>query len=218
MTPPGLGEADERALLSQLLESRSLGFLGPGPVEAHVAHALGFAALVPPSGAVIDLGAGGGVPGLVLLAALPELKLTLLESNQRRCRFLETCINDAGWSSRATVVEARAEEAARLPRLRHAFDAAVARSFGAPAVTAECGAPFLRLGGVLIVSEPPERNGGPDRWPTAPLAALGLERSSLDLPDDGPHFVALTATSLCGKGVPRRVGLPSKRPLFSSHV
>ncbi|MFN0029096.1 MAG: RsmG family class I SAM-dependent methyltransferase [Acidimicrobiales bacterium] len=202
-------------VLAFLEESRTRGFLGPGPLEVHLSHALGFAGLVPTSGLVLDLGAGGGVPGLILLAALPEVRLTLLEANHRRCLFLADCVEQAGWSERATVVEARAEDAGRMPGLRHQHDAVVARSFGAPAVTAECGAPFLRVSGVLVVSEPPqELVVTSERWPTKPLAELGLVRREIALPSDSPRFVVFEALTSCPQRVPRRDGMPAKRPLF----
>ncbi len=163
---------------------------------------------------MLDLGAGGGVPGLVLLAALPQLTVTLLEANQRRCQFLMDCIEQAGWSARASVVEARAEEAARLPGLRHQYDGVVSRSFGSPAVTAECAAPFLRVSGVLVVSEPPEELAAEDRWPAAPLAELGLLRRLVDLPSGSARFAVFSAVALCPARFPRRVGVPTKRPLF----
>ena len=76
----------------------------------------------------------------------PELELTLLEARQRACRFLREAVESLGLAG-VVVVEARAEEAARRADLREAFDAVVARSFGPPAVTAECAVGFLRPGG-----------------------------------------------------------------------
>ena len=72
-----------------------------------------------------------------------------------------------------TILGAAAEDAGRDAEWRGGFDLVTARSFGAPAVVAECGAPFLRVGGRLVVSEPP--SDGPTRWPVEGLAAVGLE-------------------------------------------
>ena len=66
----------------------------------------------------------------------------------------------------------RAESAARRPELEGSFELVVARSFGRPAVTAECAARFTTLGGWLIVSEPPTEDPI-ERWPSGPLAELG---------------------------------------------
>ena len=68
----------------------------------------------------------------------------------------------------------RAEETARSSQFRQQFDLVVSRSFGVPAVAAECGAPLLSIGGFMVVSEPPD---GPlvDRWPAEGLAKVGLQ-------------------------------------------
>jgi hypothetical protein len=112
-------------------------------------------------------------------------------------------------SDRVEVVEARAEVAAHGP-LRATFDLTVARSFAAAAPTAECGAPFLRVGGRLIVAEPP--GGSPDRWDAAGLAKLGL-RSDTAITEPTAYQV-LVQDRLCPARYPRRVGVPVKRPLF----
>ncbi|MGH9005022.1 MAG: RsmG family class I SAM-dependent methyltransferase, partial [Acidimicrobiia bacterium] len=122
------------------------------------------------AGRVLDLGSGGGVPGLVLAHELPALRIVLVDAAVRRCRFLREAIADVGLTGQVEVVEERAETAARHPTLRGAFDVVVARSFGAPALTAECAVGFLRLGGSLVVSEPPEASG---RWPPEALDELG---------------------------------------------
>lgn len=197
-------------LLAVLEEARSWGFLGPGPVADHVAHAEAFAAAVslPPDRA-LDLGSGGGVPGLVLAGRWPTTRWVLLDSQERRTAFLAGAVARLGWQDRVQVVRARAEEAGRDPDLRAAFDLVTARSFGPPAVTAECAAPFLRVGGHLLVSEPPE---AVDRWPAAGLAPLGLEVVGVRT---GAHrMAALEQITGCPDSYPRAVGRPAKRPLF----
>lgn len=197
-------------LLAVLEEARSWGFLGPGPVADHVAHAEAFAAAVslPPDRA-LDLGSGGGVPGLVLAGRWPTTRWVLLDSQERRTAFLAGAVARLGWQDRVQVVRARAEEAGRDPDLRARFDLVTARSFGPPAVTAECAAPFLRVGGHLLVSEPPE---AVDRWPAAGLAPLGLGFVGVET---GRHRMAcLAQIEACPETYPRAVGRPAKRPLF----
>ncbi len=199
---------EHEPLLAQLARARALGFLGPGPVEDHVRHATGFVdALAGVTGTVVDLGSGGGVPALILGVARPDLVLVLIEATAKRCRFLEAAAVALGLT--ATVEEGRAEVLARGGH-RGQADAVVARSFGAPAVTAECAAPFLRVGGRLVVSEPPDPAAA--RWPPAGLARLGLvlgPRSS------GPPVVqVLHQADPCPAEYPRRDGLPAHRPLF----
>jgi 16S rRNA (guanine527-N7)-methyltransferase len=158
---------------------------------------------------VLDLGSGGGLPGLVLATYRPELELTLLEARQRACRFLREAVTALGLAGVA-VVEARAEDAARRPDLRESFDAVVARSFGPPAVTAECAVGFLRPGGRLVVSEPPDRV---DRWSVTDLEELGF---APPVAGGGPQasFVVLEKTRSHDRW-PRRVGVPAKRPLWT---
>lgn len=194
-------------LVEQLTRSRALGFLGPGPVADHIDHATGFVdALAGCRGRVIDLGSGGGVPGLVVAVARPDLDVILVDAMGKRCRFLEEAVLALGL--RATVVEGRAEVLARGP-LRGSADVVLARSFGPPAVTAECAAPLLRDGGLLIVSEPPD---AADRWPAGPLADLGL--TAVRRTESSPVLQVLRLSSPCPERFPRRDGMPAKRPLF----
>ena len=191
----------------QLERARRLGFLGPGPVEDHTAHAGGFVdALVDVVGRVVDLGSGGGVPGLVVAMARPDLEVVLVDAMAKRCRFLESAVAALGLG--AAVVEGRAEVVGR-GSLRGSAAAVLARGFGSPPVTAECAAPLLRLGGLLIVSEPPDPI---ERWPTGPLTELGL--TVRHRTPTSPAMQVLEQTAPCPDRFPRRDGMPAKRPLF----
>lgn len=199
------------SLKDVLEQSRSWGFLGPGPIDTHINHSMMFVPLVENANTVLDLGSGGGVPGLVLALVLPSVKFVLLDANGRRCSFLRDAVEQLTLSSRVRVAEGRAEDLARQPSLRHHFDVVVARSFGRPAVVAECAVGFLAENGCLIVSEPPDRSEV--RWPAEGLAELGLAPgSSLSTPDGTIQI--LDSTELCSDRYPRRNGVPSKRPLF----
>jgi 16S rRNA (guanine527-N7)-methyltransferase len=194
-------------LIEQLERSRALGFLGPGPVEAHVLHSSAFVdALVGVEGLVVDLGSGGGVPGLVVAMARPDLEVVLVDAMGKRCRFLESAV--AALELRATVIEGRAEVVGRGP-LRGTAGAVLARSFGPPAVTAECAAPLLRVGGILLVSEPPT---GPARWTPEGVAQLGLTLGPLI--QGAATLQRLELVDSCPDRFPRRDGMPAKRPLF----
>jgi 16S rRNA (guanine527-N7)-methyltransferase len=203
-------------LLLELLDiARARGFLGPGDVVFHVEHARRFEPLVPPTARVLDLGSGGGVPGLVLINDRPDLSVTLLDANERRTSFLEEALERGAWLDRADVVRARAEQAGRDEVHRGRYDVVVSRSFGPPAVVAECAAPLLTVGGSLIVSEPPEEIGVTtgSRWDSASLAMIGLEPTDRHRSEQATLQV-LTQKSACPERYPRRVGVPAKRPLF----
>lgn len=201
-------------MLHEVLErSRQLGFLGPGPVAGHIEHATGFVHAVGSDvpHRVLDLGTGGGVPGLVLALAWPDAQVCLLESNERRAVFLAGAARDLGVEGRVVVAHARAEDAGRDPAWRGWADVVTARSFGPPAVTAECAAPLVRVGGRVIVSEPPDEPA--DRWPAAGLAQLGL-RATGRVEQAFSRFQVLRQDQPCPDEYPRRVGVPGKRPLF----
>jgi 16S rRNA (guanine527-N7)-methyltransferase len=162
----------ERAdLESVLAESQRLGFLGPRPVTEVIEHARGFVAAIPSfAGSVVDLGSGGGVPGLVIARDRPDLHVTLLDRRTKRTDFLERMVGRLGWHERVTVVAA---DAARFVAERpHRFDVVVARGFGPPRTTLRYGAALVVTGGVVIISEPPVG----DRWDAAWLETHHLVR------------------------------------------
>jgi 16S rRNA (guanine527-N7)-methyltransferase len=211
--------------ISEILgQAREAGFLGPGPLERQQLHADGFARLAqhqgppPPARPLIaDLGSGGGLPGLVVAQSWPEARLVLLDANRRRTDFLTGAVAALGLEGRVEVVQGRAEEIGRDPAHRGAYDGVVVRSFGPPATVAECAAPLLRVGGWLIVSEPPEAaetGSGPqgDRWPVAALEDFGLAPTEFIRQEFGYQILAQVAP--CPERFPRRNGVPAKRPLF----
>jgi 16S rRNA (guanine527-N7)-methyltransferase len=185
--------------------------LGPGPVRAHLDHAAAFLVVVnePPDHAV-DLGSGGGLPGLVLARHWQAASFALVESSARRAAFLRSAIDSLRLAN-VVVVQDRAERIGQMPQWRGWADVVVARSFAVPAVTAECAAPLLRVGGQLVVSEPPTSH--PDRWPERGLAMLGLGSHRL-VTTEHAHVAVLTQQASCPDRYPRRVGIPAKRPLF----
>jgi 16S rRNA (guanine527-N7)-methyltransferase len=198
-------------VVSVLEEAQARGLVGPGPVAPHLAHGRGFAALVPEApAAALDLGSGGGLPAFALLDVWPGTAWVLLDAGERRCAFLRWAVGALGVEQRVTVVRARAEEAAHDPDWRARFSLVVARSFGPPAVTAECAAGFLAVGGRLVVSEPPEPDAG--RWAPTALAELGLAPGEASL--EPARYRSFVQATPCPVRYPRRPGIPAKRPLF----
>lgn len=204
-------------LLDTLAAARRAGFLGPGALEPHIRHALGFADALgvlteaAPAKA-LDLGSGGGLPGLVLAARWPEVELLLLEAGERRAAFLVDAVASLGFGDRVRVLRERAEVAGHRAGLRGGFDVVVARSFGAPAVTAECAAPFLRVGGALVTSGPPDVARHAERWPAEGLSRLGLGRARQWTA--GFTYELAVQLERCPERFPRRIGVPAKRLLF----
>ncbi len=223
---PGADEgADSPTLLHHVLgEAREAGFLGPGPIEPQIRHAEGFTAIArrlstggPARPRLVDLGSGGGLPGLVVASGWPEVSVDLHESGARRAADLEQATDRLGLADRVRVLHQRAEVCGREAGFRGCYDGVLARSFGRPAVVAECAAPLLTVGGWLLVSEPPRTEESVEadegsRWPAEALGQLGLA------PGEAVHaefdYRVLRQASACPERFPRRNGVPAKKPLF----
>ncbi len=124
------------------------------PAEAWARHALDALTLVPlvadlPAGAsVVDVGSGGGVPGIPLAIARPDLRVTLVESTQKKAAFLAAVSSALGLANVAVLAE-RAEHLLRTQRGR--FDVATARAVGRLAELAPITVPFVRPGGRALL-------------------------------------------------------------------
>ena len=204
------------ALLAVLERARGHGSLGPGPVTDHLEHARGFAAAaigalgrLPTT--VVDLGTGGGVPGLVLAWDWPRARIELVDANARRGDHLRQAITDLGVEGRVRVHTARAEIVAHDPALRESAELVTARSFGPPALTAEVGAGFVAIGGLLVVSEPP--GGDVGRWPASALELLGFGPPQL-VTAGGRSYAAIRKTVGTATAVPRSTKQLAKRPAW----
>lgn len=209
----GMGSPAEwqARLLDVWREGQRLSAVGPGPVVDHLDHSLAIGAQLGAPDHAVDLGSGAGIPGLALAGLWPTSQWVLVDAARRRVQLLERAVTALGWSARVTVVHGRAEDVAHEPRWRGWADLVVARSFGPPATTAECGVGFLRIEGVLVVTDPP--TGASDRWPADGLRLLGLR--ALPAPDaDRVRLQRLELVEAPPPTVPRRAGVPAKRPLF----
>jgi 16S rRNA (guanine527-N7)-methyltransferase len=166
----------------------------------HLEAALEAAPLIG-GGPAVDVGSGGGSPGLPLAAARPNLRFDLLESARRKCEFLTR------WASEfenASVVCARAEEHAR-GRGRDAYGTALARALAPPPVAAEWCLPLVAPGGRAIIFVGPSVDEAAVRRAAAELAA--------ELEDAPPGFLLLRKTGPTPERFPRRPGMARKRPL-----
>ena len=205
---------DRRDLHALVEEAQRLGFFGPRPVSEQIAHAIAFAELLETHEfgprEFLDLGSGGGLPGLLLAVRWPDARGTLLDVSVRRTAFLRKAVLELGCESRISVAEGRAELLARDAALREAFPLVVARSFAAPAVTAEIGGAFVRVGGALAVSEPQDRG---ERWLPEGLARVGLGVPAVIHGSDA-RIAVLIRTAALDDRWPRAVGIPTKRPLW----
>jgi 16S rRNA (guanine527-N7)-methyltransferase len=148
-------------------------------------------------GPIVDVGSGGGAPGIPLAAALPEREIVLLEAQRRKCVFLERV---AGAFPNVRVVRGRAEEQ-EVDR----FGVATAKALAPPPVAAEWCLPLVRPGGAAIL------------WvgPSAAVVAVGRvsERLGGGPPEEHDGLLVLPKLGPTPAGFPRRPGVARKRPL-----
>ena len=160
-------------------------------------------------GRVIDIGSGGGLPGIPLALAMPQVHFTLLEANRRKAAFLEHLAANLNLRNVA-VATGRAEELGQRPELREQFDRAISRAAAPPAVLLELALPFVRPGGDLVAQVSPI-----DPQLLEPAARLlGGGPPRLERPGDGAGTLLVVPKLVpTPAGFPRRTGVPNRKPL-----
>ena len=172
------GDPPAADVLADVLgEAQRIGFLGDRPIAEVIDDSRAFVAALEPvgSGMIVDLGAGGGVPGLVIAADRPDLRVVLIDRRQRRTDFLQRAVARLERAGLVAVgaVDVWCDDVARVARRSPGlFDGVTARGFGPPDVTLALGAQLVRTDGLVVIAEPPSG----DRWP-----ADLLERTEVDL-------------------------------------
>jgi 16S rRNA (guanine527-N7)-methyltransferase len=146
-------------------------------------------------GPIVDVGSGGGAPGIPLAASLPDREVALLEANRRKCEFLREWV-----PPNANVVHGRAEE-----QETDVFGVAVAKALASPPVAAEWCLPLVRPGGAVVL------------WvgPTADVERVArvAEQIAAEVAETPPGFIVLRKLVPTPAGFPRRTGVARKRPL-----
>jgi 16S rRNA (guanine527-N7)-methyltransferase len=169
--------------------------------------------LLAPSSAVADVGAGAGFPGLALAIAVPGAHISLIESNERKCAFIQGAIEHVRLGN-AEVVHARAEEWVQGAQ---ANDLVLARALAPQPVVLEYAAPLLRVGGSLIDWRG-RRDGGEEAEASAAAQVLGMRVQEIRavVPFAGSrdrHIHVFCKVSATPERFPRRAGVARKRPL-----
>jgi 16S rRNA (guanine527-N7)-methyltransferase len=146
-------------------------------------------------GPIVDVGSGGGAPGIPLAVALPEREVVLLEANGRKCDFLRR------WAPpNARVVQGRAEE-----QETDTYGVAVAKALAPPVVAAEWCLPLVAPGGAAVLYVGPTAD--------AEAVARVAERLTARLVESPPGLLVLRKEGPTPPGFPRRPGMARKRPL-----
>lgn len=161
-----------KSLMDALGEAQRIGLLGANSLEKVIDRSSGFIRLLPEGAhSVVDLGSGGGDPGLVIAVGCPWAKVTLVDRRAKRTDILTRLVGRLGLSGRVEVVES---DVALIPRLfpGRQWDVATSRGFGSPDYTAAHAAPLVAIGGRLLVTEPPNSDG--ERWKAPEVVASGF--------------------------------------------
>ena len=165
---------------------------------------------------VIDVGTGAGFPGIPLKIVFPSLKLTLLDSLNKRINFLNTVVDELGLSD-VTALHGRAEEIGRNASYRESFDLCVSRAVANLSTLSEFCLPFVKVGGYFVSYKSEKAD---IEYIEAKNAINLLSGGNVRIED-----VIITDTDLTRKMVlieklspiddkyPRRAGIPLKKPL-----
>lgn len=187
-------------------------------VDVHLADSLVALelGLVREAAQIADVGAGAGFPGIPLAVALPHSKVKLVESQARKCAFIER-VEDAAGIENAEVVCTRVEA---WPGGIGAHDVVLARAVAAQPIVLEYAAPLLRLGGA-VVDWRGKRDPGEELLAGEVAELLGLRRDSIRRvePYEGVrdhHLHVYVKVRETPDRFPRRVGVAAKKPLTAT--
>ncbi len=186
-----------------------------GPASELVEDSLVLLEHLGSTGRVVDVGSGGGLPGLVLKIAHPALDMTLIEADQAKAAFLVQACAALGLRD-VDVVARRAEDVGRDPRYREAFDFAVARALAPMPVLVELCLPLVRIGGRLLAQKTEKEDL------EAARNAIEVLGGSLVGSSTAPSGARRKGTVVIVDKIrptpdsyPRRPGVASRRPLRS---
>ena len=183
-----------------------------GPAAELVEDSLVLVQHLGPAHRVVDVGSGGGLPGLPLKISRPDLSVTLIEADQSKAAFLVQACAKLGLD--VEVLARRAEELGHEPRLRESFDLAVARALAPTPVLVELCLPLVRVGGRLLAQKTAKEEAA------AAERAIALLGGALDAlvaaPSNARRSGAVMIVSKVRptpEAYPRRPGVPARKPL-----
>lgn len=164
-----------------------------------------------------DIGSGAGFPSLPLKIFYPHLKITIVDSLNKRIQFLNHLVNQLGLEH-VECIHARAEDAGRLPMHRDAYDLVTARAVARLHVLNELCLPFVQKGGYFAASKgaDPSIEVEEAKFSASELRASLESQQEYVLPMDQAqrHIIVYKKNDVTPKKYPRKAGLPNKSPLM----
>ena len=168
---------------------------------------------VPQGASLIDVGTGAGFPGLPMKIYRPDIKLTLLDSLNKRVNFLSEVCRETGAS--AECVHQRAEEGGHREEFREKFDIAVARAVAAMPVLSEYCLPYVKIGGTFLALKGPSEDYKAGEKAVKTLGGEISEVVEYSLPDgDKRMLIVVRKISAVPEKYPRNSGQISKKPII----
>ena len=165
---------------------------------------------------LIDVGTGAGFPGMALALSRPEMKVTLLDSQQKRLHFLQAVAEKTD-ARNVMLIHARAEDGARKPELREQFDRAAARAVAPLNVLCEYLLPYVRVGGKMLCWKGPGLRDELESGRRAAFLLGGRLAEPVVTPIAGRDWEHLILpgekTGKTPKIYPRKAGTPKEKPL-----
>lgn len=172
--------------------------------------------LIKGSEKLIDVGTGAGFPGLVLAMACPELKVTLLDSQQKRLSFLQA-VSEKSEVTNVTLVHARAEDGARKKELREQFDIAAARALAPMNVLCEYLLPYAAVDGCALCWKGPALQNELESGRKAAHLLGGRIEMPVECPVYGREWehmiLPIRKVQHTASIYPRKAGVPKSKPL-----
>ena len=168
-------------------------------------------------GSMVDVGTGAGFPGIPVKIMFPEINMVLVDSLNKRVKFLNTVIDELGLKN-VVAIHGRAEELARKSEYREKFDLCVSRAVANLSTLSELCMPFVRVGGMFVSYKSGKIS---EEFSSAKKAIkiLGggdssVERFLLEGSDAERSFVMISKSVSTPKKYPRKPGLPAKEPIL----